>query len=60
MKAEKYEEIKRRRQRKKKVAHLTRRAQKASASEKTVIAGKLRNLTPGADTIINRLELEEA
>lgn len=35
------------------------RAAKANASEKSVIAGKIRNLTPGAEQVIAALELEE-
>lgn len=59
MGSEREREIRRRRHRKKKVAHLKKRSEKASASEKQVIAGKLRELTPGADSIITSLELEE-
>jgi hypothetical protein len=56
--SERQRELKRRRHRKKKVQHWTKRAAKASASEKLQIAGKLRSLTPGADVIIERLELD--
>lgn len=54
-----HKEIKRRRHRRKKLVVLGRRAQKANASEKTVIAHKLRGLTSGAEVIIERWNLEE-
>ncbi len=57
--SERRKELKRRWKRRKKVAHLTDRASKASVSEKGVIANKLRRLTPGASEIIDRLSLEE-
>ena len=56
---ERRKEIKRRRHRKKKIAHLAKRAAKASTTEKVDIATKIRQLTPGSDAIIARLELEE-
>jgi hypothetical protein len=57
--SERKKEIRRRRHRRQKVTQFKKRAEKASFSEKTVIAGKLRSLTPGAETIIQKLELEE-
>lgn len=57
--SDRHQEISRRRHRKKKLAILTRKASKASASEKAVIAGKLRRLTSGAHIIIERMGLEE-
>ncbi len=57
--SERSRELTRRRHRKIKVAKLKRRTVKASASEKVVIAAKIRRLTPGADLIIERLKLEE-
>ena len=57
--SERRKEINRRRHRKKKVAKLSARAEKANVSEKTVIAAKIRQLTPGADAIIQRLELDK-
>lgn len=45
-------EIRRRRSRRKKLALLARKLKKATISERTVIAEKVRNLTPGADVII--------
>jgi hypothetical protein len=38
---------------------LKRRAAKANTSEKLIIAGKIRRLTPGAEIIIETLGLEE-
>ncbi|MCA9149166.1 MAG: hypothetical protein KDA92_07705 [Planctomycetales bacterium] len=57
--SERSREIRRRRHRTKKVAHFKNRASKASVSEKAVIATKLRDLTPGADTLIAAWQLEE-
>jgi len=57
--SERQKEIKRRRQRRKKLALLTRRAEKATVSEKSHIADKIRGLTPGAVEIIERLSLIE-
>lgn len=54
---ERQREIRRRRQRREKVAYLTKRAEKAGGGEKPEIARKLRKLTPGADVIIKRLGL---
>ena len=59
MSVERQRELRRRRSRKKKVNIYERRAAKASASEKTVLAAKIRNLTPGADGVIRRLKLED-
>lgn len=57
--SDRMQEIKRRRHRKKKMALFARKLAKASGSEKAVIAQKLRNLTPGAEVIIERLKLED-
>ena len=57
--SERHKEIKRRRHRKKKMAKLCARSQKATVSEKQFIAAKIRSLTPGAENIISRLELEQ-
>jgi len=51
--------LRRRRKRAKKVTHLKRRVPKASVSEKAVIAGKIRKMTPGGENIIAQLALEE-
>jgi hypothetical protein len=57
--SERHKEIKRRRHRRQKVAKIKKRAEKATVSEKTVLAEKLRNLTAGAETLIEQLELEK-
>jgi hypothetical protein len=54
---ERHKEIKRRRHRRKKLVIFSRKLQKATASEKQVIAEKLRSMTPGAETIIENLKL---
>jgi hypothetical protein len=56
---ERRKELKRRRHRRVKVAHLKRRVQKATASEKAVIAEKIRRLSPGGTLIVAQLGLEE-
>lgn len=53
------QEIKRRRHRKKKISAFKRKAKKASASEKAVIADKIRKMTVGAELIIANLGLED-
>ena len=58
--SERGKEIKRRRHRRKKIAHLGKRLKKATASEKSMITAKLRRLTPGAEVIIDRWELRES
>ena len=57
--SERQRELRRRRHRRKKMDHLKARAEKANASEKAFIATKIRQLTPGAEAIIDRLKLEE-
>ena len=57
--SERRKELKRRRGRKKKIAQVKRRSENASVSEKTHLAAKIRNMTPGADAIIESLGLEE-
>ena len=57
--SERQKEIKRRRQRKSKVAEIEKRAKKASSSEKEVLAAKLRSLTPGANELIERFGLKK-
>lgn len=49
---ERSRELRRRRQRKRKLTSLKRRADKASKSEKAVIAQKVRRLSPGADQLL--------
>ncbi len=57
--SERQRELRRRRHRRVKVQQIKRKAAKASVSEKVQLAEKLRSLTPGAEEIINRLELLE-
>lgn len=57
--SERKKEIKRRRHRRKKIDHLKRRVEKATVSEKATIASKIRRLTPGADEVIEKLDIEE-
>lgn len=57
---ERHKELRQRRHRRKKLAILKRRAAKASASEKAVIAAKIRNMTPGAEVIIAHWGLEKS
>ena len=56
---ERHKELAKRRHRKKKLKVLKRRAAKATPSEKAHIATKIRRLTPGAETIIATMGLEE-
>jgi hypothetical protein len=55
--SERGKEIKRRRHRRKKLNVFQRKLKTATASEKQVIAEKLRNMTPGAESIIVNLKL---
>ena len=57
--SERQRELRRRRKRRKSVTQIKARAAKASPSEKQVLADKLRNLTPGAKTLIAALGLEK-
>jgi hypothetical protein len=57
--SERQRELRRRRHRSKKLAILNRKLATATVSEKTVIADKIRNLTPGGEVIIGRLDLEK-
>jgi len=57
--SERRREISRRRTRRKKVEILKRKAEKGSVSDKAAIATKLRNLTPGAEILVERWGLEE-
>lgn len=56
---ERQKEIKRRRHRRKKVELFKQRLDKASPAEKAAIATKLRSLTPGAEDLIRRWQLED-
>jgi hypothetical protein len=57
--SERKRELRRRRHRRKKVAVLARKLEKATVSERAVIAEKLRALTPGCEDIITRWDLEK-
>ena len=57
--SERQTEIKRRRHRRKRLDQNKKRLDKASVSEKAVMADKLRKLTPGAEDLIDRWNLEE-
>ena len=50
--SERKKEIKRRRHRRKKIAQFAKKLEKATVSEKTVMAEKIRSLTPGGKTIV--------
>ena len=56
---ESHRELARRRTRKKKMALIKKRAAKASASEKQVLADKIRRMTPGAEELIKTLGLSK-
>ena len=53
------QEIQRRRHRKKKFAKFQKKLKTATASDKLVMAEKLRKLTPGAEEIIARMKLDD-
>lgn len=57
--SERQKEIKRRRQRRKKLDVIKRKLQKATVSEKQHLADKLRKMTPGATTLIENLKMVE-
>jgi hypothetical protein len=59
MSSERERELRRRRKRKHKMGLIKKRAAKATASEKEVLATKIRKLTPGAEELIQVLELEK-
>ncbi len=56
---ERQKELRRRRKRKHKLKIIKRKLEKATPSEKAVMAGKIRSMTPGAEVIIAALGLEE-
>ncbi len=55
--SERKQELKRRRHRKKKLKVFARKLVKATVSEKTVIAEKIRGLTPGCEVLIQNWDL---
>ena len=57
---ERKKELKRRRHRSKKYAQLKKKLTKATVSERTVIADKLRSLTPGAPALIEAWDLAKS
>ncbi len=57
--SERKRELRRRRHRRKKVAILSRKLEKATVSERTVIAEKIRSMTPGCEEIIAQWDLEK-
>ena len=59
MSSERERELRRRRKRKHKMTLIKKRAAKATASEKEVLAAKIRQLTPGAEQLIETLGLEK-
>ena len=56
--SERRKEIKRRRHRRKKLGQLVKRLEKATVSERNIIAEKIRSLTPGSEVIIASLDIE--
>jgi hypothetical protein len=52
-------EVKRRRHRRKKLVKLESKVKKATTSEKLAMAEKLRRMTPGCETLIARMGLED-
>lgn len=56
---ERVTEIRRRRSRRKKLAKLKKKLDKATVSERKEIAGRLRRMTPGAEVIIANWGLDE-
>lgn len=57
--SERKKEIKRRRHRRKKLVKWDKKLSNATVSEKTDLAAKIRQLTPGCDVIIERWQLSE-
>ena len=57
--SERYKELKRRRHRRRKLGQLKKRVEKATSSEKTVIANKLRQLSPGGEQLAADWGLEK-
>jgi hypothetical protein len=54
------QEIKRRRHRRQKLAKWKTKLKKATASEKAMIVQKIRQLTSGAETVIDNWKLQES
>jgi hypothetical protein len=58
MGSERERELRRRRQRKKKMGLIRKQAEKATSSEKAVLAAKVRRLSPGAEQLIEAMGLK--
>lgn len=58
--SERQKELRRRRKRRVKLEHFRKRLDKATQSEKIEIARKLREMTPGANLLIEKWKLVEA
>ena len=56
---ERHKEIRRRRHRRKRYAAYSKKLAKASSSEKTVIAAKIRRMTTGAEVVLANFGLTE-
>jgi hypothetical protein len=56
---ERKKELKRRRHREKKLGILARKLQKATVSEKAIIAEKIRRLTPGCNVVLEHWDLNK-
>ena len=57
--SERRKELKRRRHRRKKLGQLAERLKKATVSERSMISDKIRDLTPGGETVVRNWGLEE-
>lgn len=57
--SDRHQEIRRRRKRRQKLNLFKKRLKKATVSERSVMADKIRKMTPGAETIIEAWGLEE-
>ena len=57
--SERKQELKRRRHRKKKLKVYARKLASATVSEKSIIAEKIRRLTPGCEVVIEAWELDK-
>ncbi len=57
--SERRKELKRRRHRRRKMDHYKAKLADATVSEKTQIAQKIRDMTPGGEGIVDKLGLEE-
>jgi len=57
--SERRKEIKRRRHRRKKIGQFARKLDRATVSERAIMADKLRDLTPGGQVIVDNWELEK-